>query len=350
MLKLAQVGTFDVDNYGDLLFPAILHQALQSRVQAFDLSLYSPNACTFTVDRPYRCKAMAELRLQKDVDAVVIGSGQILHANFRFLLDVYRCVLPFSKFPDRVATVLKRCRKVWDRMTGFQALTDSKQWESVFGYPCVAPFILQRNALPPRCRVVYNACGVSELRGILCEEDCKRACEAFEEADHLSVRDRPSERFLREIGVRRSIPVVPDTALLLPRSLDTDELHKKAQRALADIGMEPTRRFLCVQATAPSMYQDGFADAIRSFAEEHSLEVVLLPTRSWAEDFRRSRRVCAIRSATVSFLRKTAGAHDDCRRHCALELRCDVRVAQSRHRGCLWETLAAPSLPAAPRY
>ena len=287
MLRIAHLGTFDVNNYGDLLFPMILRTALEARLKAFELAFYSPKASAFTVDRSYRCLPIAKLRSQTDVDAIVIGGGQLLASDSGGLLNVYRLVVPFSSLPSHLTTIVKKCYRVWDHIRGFNALSDNERWRATFGYECVAPFIFERETIPPQCRVIYNAIGVYDLNGFMPSEQCQRVRAAFEEADYISVRDRYSEKALRDIGVQGDIAVVPDTALLLTRCLDAGELRKTAQLAFVRAGLDPSRRLLCVQATAPQIHQQSFADAIAKFADEHSIQVALLPTRSWAEDARR---------------------------------------------------------------
>ena len=40
--RIAQIGTFDLENYGDLLFPVILENELKKRIQNVEIVLFSP--------------------------------------------------------------------------------------------------------------------------------------------------------------------------------------------------------------------------------------------------------------------------------------------------------------------
>ena len=40
--RIAQIGTFDLENYGDLLFPIILENELRERLKDLELILFSP--------------------------------------------------------------------------------------------------------------------------------------------------------------------------------------------------------------------------------------------------------------------------------------------------------------------
>ena len=41
--NVAQIGSFDVENYGDLLFPTVLEEELSKRIKIKELFLFSPN-------------------------------------------------------------------------------------------------------------------------------------------------------------------------------------------------------------------------------------------------------------------------------------------------------------------
>ena len=82
--KIAICGTFDVENYGDVLFPTILELALKKRGIDFESYLFSPvGAKNKPLDtKPetvYCCDDFEKLDSEVHFDAVVIGGGAILH-------------------------------------------------------------------------------------------------------------------------------------------------------------------------------------------------------------------------------------------------------------------------------
>ncbi len=71
-------GTFEVDNYGDRLFPILFEQAMQERLPGLCARLFSPGGGTYGIDgrRVYPVAALEHLA--DDLDGFVIGGGDIV--------------------------------------------------------------------------------------------------------------------------------------------------------------------------------------------------------------------------------------------------------------------------------
>ncbi|MCB0745635.1 MAG: polysaccharide pyruvyl transferase family protein, partial [Ignavibacteriae bacterium] len=76
MIKIGHFGTFDVDNYGDLLFPYIA----EYRLPKYDWEHISPTNNTTVFKDSLPVVSFAEA-MKKKYNAVVIGGGNILHLN-----------------------------------------------------------------------------------------------------------------------------------------------------------------------------------------------------------------------------------------------------------------------------
>lgn len=79
-MRLAHFGTFDVENFGDLLFPAILEERLRGRFsEVLHVSplggpaVWGDTAQTVSVDDAWSSK--------RGGDAVVLGGGNLIHAS-----------------------------------------------------------------------------------------------------------------------------------------------------------------------------------------------------------------------------------------------------------------------------
>jgi glycosyltransferase involved in cell wall biosynthesis/polysaccharide pyruvyl transferase WcaK-like protein/SAM-dependent methyltransferase len=71
-------GTFEVDNYGDRLFPILLERALQQRLPGLRTRLFSPGDGTYGFDGR-RVHSVADLEQHaEDLDGFVIGGGDII--------------------------------------------------------------------------------------------------------------------------------------------------------------------------------------------------------------------------------------------------------------------------------
>src|SRR6266487_318530 len=83
-LQIGLFGTFDLENYGDLLFPLVAEAELTERLGRVKVHRFSYNAKS-TPDWPYVVTSLTELpRIAGDLDGVLIGGGFII----RFDKDV----------------------------------------------------------------------------------------------------------------------------------------------------------------------------------------------------------------------------------------------------------------------
>jgi len=77
-LQIGLFGTFDLENYGDLLFPLIAEAELRERLGTVTLHRFSYNART-PPDWPYTVTSLTELpRMGSHLDGVLIGGGFIV--------------------------------------------------------------------------------------------------------------------------------------------------------------------------------------------------------------------------------------------------------------------------------
>ncbi|RBL67417.1 polysaccharide pyruvyl transferase family protein, partial [Pseudomonas sp. MWU13-2625] len=87
--QVAIFGTFDVANYGDLLFPLIAEAALQARLGKVRLQAFSYHSRS-TPQWPYPVTSVSELpQLIDSLDAVLIGGGFIIRFDKVIAADYY---------------------------------------------------------------------------------------------------------------------------------------------------------------------------------------------------------------------------------------------------------------------
>ncbi len=76
--QIAIFGTFDVENYGDLLFPILAEAALSTRLGAVKLHKFSYHEKSAS-DWPYTVTSLTELpELACQLDAILIGGGFLI--------------------------------------------------------------------------------------------------------------------------------------------------------------------------------------------------------------------------------------------------------------------------------
>src|SRR3990172_1107263 len=168
MRKIAHFGTFDVENYGDLLFPLVLER----RLARLDLGVIhvSPvggapvwGDCVATVSVEEMMND--EFGHQSSLVAVVVGGGHIIHAN--------PTRLPFY---------------------------DRGGLDSWLAYPSLwlAPSYL---AASRKISLWWNGTGVPSA---FSERDAELLRWATEAGDYLAVRDRYSRGLRQKAGVGRA--------------------------------------------------------------------------------------------------------------------------------------------------
>ncbi len=161
-------GTFDVANYGDLLFPLLLQRDLDGRA---DVVPWSPRGGRSVVDALESCSLEAALarRGVEPIERVVIGGGNIVHSEPE--TAVYGSAVP-TAYAD-----------IW------------------YGALCVA----HEAGVP----LVWNAPGVPTSFAPVA---ARRVAEVARRSAYVSVRDETSRTHLAAAGVDADVHVLPDPA------------------------------------------------------------------------------------------------------------------------------------------
>jgi len=223
-LQIGMVGTFDVENYGDLLFPLIAEVELSQRLGPMKLHRFSYHQKT-TCDWPFAVTSLSELASQvNDLDALLIGGGHIL----RF---------------DKGAV-------------GPDYLPPGLRVHHPTGYWLAPALIALDHGLP----VAWNAPGVCGAIPEWAEPLMKLAING---SSYVSVRDDDSRKALERLADDETeIRVVPDTAFGLARLVDRRCGESELARQSGELGWR--RPYIIVQATRDLL---PFADFVRSHPE-----------------------------------------------------------------------------------
>lgn len=230
--RIGIVGTFDLENYGDLLFPLLAQEALGERLGDVEVRAYSYHERR-TPSWPFAVRSVADLPGQVgELDALLVGGGFVL----RFDPDVAPGYGPPS------AAI--------HHPTGY--------W--------LTPLLL---ALQHGVPVVWNAPGMHDNEVPTWARPLVR--DALALSRHVAVRDEPTAAALRAVADPATrISVVPDTAFGLRIAEPGQEPSAALRTAL-----QLDRPYVVVQASESSR---AFADfAIRHAAGLEDLALVALP-------------------------------------------------------------------------
>jgi len=225
-VRVAMCGTFDVKNYGDLLFPLALRHELGKRIPGIEVECFSYHAKT-PPDWPYPVSSVSQLpEVIRSFDAVIIGGGHLI----RFDKDVAPGYLPPS--PE-----MHHPTSYW-----------------------LFPALLALEANVP---VLWSAVGASpDLppwgSGLLKE--------VLRASAYVSVRDAPSQIVLQALGSECEVAIVPDTAF--------------GVRDLISLGGDPEHTGKPYVAIQPTHNLNEHWDALRRFVEwlrRQKYDVALVP-------------------------------------------------------------------------
>lgn len=193
-LRLVHFGTFDVENYGDLLYPLIARHRLAAA--GVDITFVSPvggppvwSDCVPTVQ--------PSAVIEDEVDGVMLGGGNIVHAG-QAGVDAYR---------RSGLTALLAYTRLW---------LDPSKIANARGVP-----------------LCWNTPGVPQAMTPRAGEVLRWAAA---KASYLSVRDAPSLRNMRHAGVAGSVEVVPDSALEVAELWTDAELEEAREALFAEAG------------------------------------------------------------------------------------------------------------------
>ena len=243
--RIAQVGTFDYKNYGDILFPDILATELSKYINVSEIVLFSPIGGVKPFDSRivFPISELENEHLKKPFDAIVCGGGDIV------------------RFDEQVVSDLTKYRM---NNTSFE----------LWGTPIV---IGEKYCIP----VVFNAVGVPfRFAGIE-----KKLIEILlQQVEYIAVRDQVSSSFLEECTTNADVNVVPDSVVLVEQTYDENKLEQVFSNVKSSISLpESYYIFQC------SIFEDDisvveFEDSLRQIEKWTGSQCILMPIGYVHED------------------------------------------------------------------
>lgn len=201
-------GTFDVENYGDLLFPFIAEAELSKRLGNVKVRAFSYHAKA-SPDWPYPVTSLSELpKIAGSLDGVLIGGGLLI------------------RFDKGVAPAYGPPTSAIHHPTGY--------WLT----PALIAF---QQGIP----VIWNAPGMHGNEVPTWAEPLMEL--TFALSSYISVRDEHSRSALTRLAGGTRINVVPDTAFGMSQLLDGQRLTAEFTRLREKSGL--TGPYIVVQAT-----------------------------------------------------------------------------------------------------
>jgi len=237
-MNIAIIGSFDLENFGDLLFPDVLKPQLEKRLGKVNLFLFSPvsGIKPFTNDeKVYSVKDMEKLHLKHGFDAIVIGGGDLIHfVNFVANTDNYFAEYPgidFWMFPSFVAAKYN-IKLLWNCP----------------GVPFDFP-----EALAPTFTEIVDF------------------------ADYLSVRDKQSKDSLCKLCDSDKITIAPDGVFSISNIISKAETEEIYGKLSAKLSLPKSREYVIVQIARAFGHEEKIASELLKIKNKYNKKLVLMP-------------------------------------------------------------------------
>lgn len=287
---IAHLGTFDVENFGDLLYPLVFRHFIQERDASVKIRQYSPLPGHAPQEAGFETYPMRSLFTAEHAapNTLVIGGGDILRTDWKTVAAPYSKIHRqyFSRLRTALGTagtlrylLLKHVPgEVGDRFFAHRFR------ERRMSYPAAGPFLVDTANLPAGGVVAYLSCGVPH--DFATAERDKVKC-TFDQARFIYLRDEQSAEKLRRCGLRREIHVAPDLIVILSDQFEHKVEARKGRRILSERGVNAELPVLCFQSKPYSGFSaEEIVERLKRYQRRTNSEVVLLPVGYCHDDDR----------------------------------------------------------------
>lgn len=279
MFDIKQLGTFDVGNYGDLLYPIVFRRALAARDTRLAPHVYSPLAGEAPLGAGFETRAARELFARAEFQRLVVGGGDILRTDRETLAAHY--VAETRGEPFKLLRAIGARGALGDlalrRLAAWRAERLSARAFSRrrLSYSRPGPFLIDPAQLRGGGAVCYLSCGVPHD---FADADRAEVARVFERARFIYLRDEQSAEKLRRCGFGGELRVAPDLVVLLGGQLEREAEAAKGRALLQRLGIETGVPVLCFQSKPyPGFDAEEIARRLARYRQRTRAEVVLLP-------------------------------------------------------------------------
>jgi len=240
-LNFMIVGTFDVDNYGDCIFPDVFHFNMKKRFPDFDinLDLFSPYANVANIGNYSSVKALPgtieECKKLEDYDCQVLVGGEVLQSGHH----------PKSMYCNIPVNTMSAGMRLW-----------------------MVPMLIKYFKGTPS---IYNGLGIGRLEN----GSVAGLAKVLELADYASFRDQHSKDKLKSYGLNVDTKVVTDSVFTL-KNMFSDEQWKQYANEVLPAGCSD---YIVVQPRLKYLnfnHMDWF-NSVEQICKKHNKNVLLLP-------------------------------------------------------------------------
>jgi hypothetical protein len=281
MSTISQLGTFDVDNYGDLLYPLAFRRLLQRRDASLSVRQYSLLPGVAPQEAGYETRPARSLFEPGVTEPcrLVVGGGDILRTDYETVAAPYSRIHRghLSRLGSSVGSAGSLQYHLLKRLPGsvggrFFADRFRERW---MNYPAAGPFLIDPADLPAGGAVSYLSCGAPHDFAPADRNNVRRV---FDQAQFIYLRDEQSAEKLRRCGVSREIHVAPDLIVTLSDQFERAAEARRGREILSGFGVRAERPVLCFQSKPYYGFRpEKIVARLRGYQRRTGSEIVLLP-------------------------------------------------------------------------
>lgn len=238
--RIAHVGAFDFENFGDLLFTDVLKAQLEKRLDVEKIIYFAPKACKMPNRKEY-VHSVTELERfvnENKVDAIIVGGGDLVHL---------RKILTYMPHVSEEGWVTYEVLYMW-----------------------VIPSLL---AIKYGIPLLWNAPGVPLHFGSIDKEIVSYLCNAV---DYISVRDEEAQKELEMAFLEKEINVIPDSVLSIRNIIE----KQKTEEIFGGLSLDIERKqYVFAQFNVATSENDfiDYATSLKKIQHETGWEILIQP-------------------------------------------------------------------------
>ncbi|NQT26376.1 polysaccharide pyruvyl transferase family protein [candidate division KSB1 bacterium] len=270
---LAILGAIDRFNYGDLLFPLLIEEALQNVKFQYQFEYFGFKRSDLSATGAKKTKSIRDLIQQstlKDGDVLLVAGGDVLGINW---MPMHLHQLKFLQ-----ARVFESYFKFFGKALKQGMAINARLAKRYGAESFVLPWIIPRSAFKPGVRIVYNTVSGSKLHTL---HPAYRSYlkENLNGADLISVRDSVTRNQLIQIGIEIPVSLVPDSAVIMSQYYPIDRLKSMIRPEIQDWIDSHAGRYLCFQVkqSLEKRHLQQIVRELEAIYNTQNLNILLLP-------------------------------------------------------------------------
>ena len=305
MRTIAQLGTFEVENYGDLLYPLVFNHLVKTRHPSASVKFFSLMSAVAPQGAGFATSAARSLFAPNAQPcSLIIGGGDILRtdsdvvaAHYAARSETSLTQLRHSIGALNIPSYVVRKSLPRLRANAFYAEQFQSRW---MNYSAQGPFIIDPEELPSGSTTSYLSCGVPHE---FVADEKKVISDVLTKAKFIYLRDEYSAEKMRRAGLGSRICVAPDLIVLLSDQFDRQQEASRGRKILSDLKVDTSRPILCFQSQPyPEFDPDQIVNQLRRYQKASSVQVALLPVGLCHGDQQFLRRIAEVSGGLFKYI------------------------------------------------